>query len=47
MGIPDLVRRIEGDEPEPVLLNGPHKLCECGSPGCGCPIVPPRHLREA
>lgn len=24
------------------LLNGPHKICECGSPGCGCPIIPPR-----
>jgi hypothetical protein len=26
------------------LLNGPHKVCECGSPGCGCPIIPPRGL---
>lgn len=23
------------------LLNGPHKLCECGDPGCGSPIPKP------
>lgn len=28
------------------LLNGPHKLCECGQPGCGCPIFKPG-LRNA
>lgn len=26
------------------LLNGEHKLCECGSPGCGSPIIPPKRL---
>ena len=26
------------------LLNGPHKVCECGSPGCGCPLITPKHL---
>jgi hypothetical protein len=47
MGIPDLIRR--NTEPEPVdLLNGPHKVCECGSPGCGCPVAPePKYRSEA
>lgn len=29
------------------LCNGPHKLCECESPGCGCPILPPKKLDRA
>ena len=42
--IGELVQRIEATKPKPPsdLLNGPHKVCECGSPGCGCPIIPPR-----
>jgi hypothetical protein len=48
MGIPDLIRRKDREAPEPSdLLNGPHKLCECETPGCGCPIIPPRFVREA
>lgn len=47
MNIGEMVTRMvavrEAREPDD-LLNGPHKECECGSPGCGCPIIPPRKL---